>query len=115
MIPAVKVCVEMVAFSNIINFNQICIQVNSVGGALICFHAGLTNHCLTVFFFKNGYFVSKKWAGFLRFGKNNLSSYFLIIFHMPKFKPRVCNLKVTSMSKLSTYIKIYRRITLTLE
>ena len=30
---------------------------------------------------------------------DNLFSYFLIIFHMPKLQPCVCNIKVTLMSK----------------
>ena len=51
-------------------------------------------------FFKNGYSVSiSKIVRISAFCWNNFFSYFLLIFHIPKFQPCICNLKVTLMSK----------------
>ena len=51
-------------------------------------------------FLKNGYFVRiSKMVRISVFCLNKLFSYFLIIFHMPKFQSCICNLKVTLVSK----------------
>ena len=51
-------------------------------------------------YFKNGYLVCiSKMVRISAFCWNNLFSYFLIIFHMTKFLPCICNVKITLMSK----------------
>ena len=51
-------------------------------------------------FVKNGYLVCiSKMVKILAFCWDTLFSYFLIIFHVPKFSPCIWNLKVTLMSK----------------
>ena len=51
-------------------------------------------------FFLNGSLVCiSKTVKISAFSWNNLFRYFLMISHMPKFYPCICNLKVTLMSK----------------